>query len=611
MHLPERVGEPDESGSRMTPGPGRSDGAGVPADKRSPLPVVADGPVAGVAPDLSRLQLEALLRELISRADDVLRAHGKLSGLLDAVVSIAGDLSLPVVLRRIVEAAAALADAEYGALGVLDSDHQQLVEFHTVGIDEALREQIGEPPHGHGILGELIADPRPLRLTDLTSHPRSYGFPPHHPAMRSFLGVPIRVRGEVFGNLYLTEKRGGGQFTTEDEEVVSALGVAAAVAIENARLFEETRRRQLWLAASTEITAALLSGRGPHDALELIAKRAQSVADADLVAILVPVDGSDQLVAQVAAGPAADRQQVAGLLVPAERSLSGDVLKSGKPRRIEDAGADPKKWSEADTLVLGPAVVAPLGSTGQVRGVLLVSNMPGGAVFSAAEEEMVTGFAGHAALAMEFARVQSDRERLAVFEDRDRIARDLHDLVIQRLFAVGLGLQGITRLVSRPEVASRIEESVDDLDETVREIRRTIFSLQGARAGTSSLRAQVLEICSEVAGPLGFEPIVRLEGPLDSVVPDDIGGQLVATLREALSNAVRHAAASRVEVAARVDSHNVRLQVSDNGQGIDPTATRRSGLANLSRRAERLGGQLRVDSAPGHGTQLSWQVPLG
>jgi len=365
--------------------------------------------------------------------------------LLDAVLTVGSDLDLPAMLQRIVQAAVELVDASYGALGVLDDSRTRLAQFITVGIDDETHEEIGHLPEGHGILGLLIVDARPLRLPDLREHPDSYGFPPHHPPMRSFLGVPIRVRDEVFGNLYLTDKTSAEVFTDVDEELVVGLAAAAGVAIENARLH---------------------------------------------------------------------------------------------------------------------------------------------------------------------ARVQE----LSLVEDRERIARDLHDTVVQRLFATGLSLQGAAGLIrSDPETAvRRVEDSVDDLDLTVKHIRSAIFGLEAREARIHGVvRSRVLDLVAEAGPMLGFEPTVLFEGPVDSATPVPVATDLLATLREALTNVARHAGASRVEVVVAVDTTDATLRVTDDGSGPPaPGQPRGHGLDNMEARATRRGGTFDIGAATPHGTVVEWSVPV-
>ena len=567
----------------------------------------------GLIPDLGRARLQALLEELVERATNVIAAESRLHRLLDAVVSVASDLSLPDVLRRIVQSSADLVGARYAALGVIGPD-RRLMEFINVGIDDEVRARIGDLPTGGGILGLLIDEPRPIRLHDLAEHPKSFGFPANHPPMRSFLGVPIRVRGEVFGNLYLTEKADGADFTEEDEEIVIALAAAAAVAVENARLFEQTHRREQWLEASTEITGSLLGGGHARQTLNLVAGRARAIADAHLVLLALAGADPDQLVVEVADGLHADRLN--GHVIPVTGTAAGRVYDSGQPEHVLDLAAEPDPDLPDDRIPrkeLGATVLVPLSAGEHILGVLLVARAAGAPPFTDAEMRMVSGFAGHAALTVEYARAQEDRERLLVFEDRDRIARDLHDMVIQRLFAIGLGLQGTSRLISRPDIAGRLTGFVSDLDETIAEVRRTIFALQNeATADATSLRAQILATASEAQRTLGFDPHVRFIGPIDTLADDDVGADLIATLREALANIARHAHAGTAQVSVTADlaTATLELTVTDDGVGIDPDQTRRSGLANLTERAERHGGSLDVDTHPNSGTTLTWRVPV-
>lgn len=377
-----------------------------------------------------------------SQPYQAIRDPDQLHALLDAVLSIGSDLDLAGVLDRIARAACTLTGARYGALGVLDSAGTGLDEFIHVGMDEGAVERIGHLPEGDGILGLLILDPRPLRLDDLSAHPDAVGFPPGHPVMRTFLGVPLRVRGQVFGNLYLTEKDGAAGFTGDDERLVLGLAGAAGIAIENARLH---------------------------------------------------------------------------------------------------------------------ARVAALTTAG----------------------------------------------------DRERIARDLHDTVIQRIFAIGLALQSSVPLVEEPELRSRIEEAVTDLDDTIRQVRTAIFALEPPPAAVQGLRSRVLELCAEAARSLAFEPEVRFSGPIDQQVSQRVAGELLATLREALSNVARHARAGSTEVEIAVAGGHVHLRILDDGIGVDAAAHRSgSGLPNMAARAEALGGSFTFATRPEGGTEVLWRVPI-
>jgi signal transduction histidine kinase len=563
-------------------------------------------------PDLSSLRLDTLLRELADRAGKAIESEGRLEGLLDAVVAVASDLSLPDVLRRIVESACELAGAQYGALGVLDPAGDSLSDFITVGIDDDARGRIGDLPRGRGVLGLLISDPCPLRLPDIAAHDSSYGFPEGHPPMRTFLGVPVRVRGRVFGNLYLTDKRDGRDFTVEDQEVVVALSAAAGVAVENARLFDQSRRRERWLRASHAVTSGLLSGDAVTDELGLVARQARTAAGAAFAAVLVPdADG---------------RLRVAAIDGPGARPLVGQTL-SGTAPGLQDA-LSTQRAARLDPAVLLPirdvsvgaslgglrsGAVAPLAAA-DLLGLFLVASEPPDA-FDEVDLSVMQTFGSQAALAVQFARVQRERRQLAVYQDRDRIARDLHDLVIQRLFAVGLGLQGITRLVGDDAAGVRIGEAIGDIDQTIRDIRRTIFSLQEVpdeEDGTSRLRTELLRAVQEPVAAFGFEPRLNLEGPLDSLVPDEVRPDLLATLREALANVARHARALNVHIEVAVDpaGETLRLVVTDDGTGLPEPLPTGSGLKNMVARAERWRGHCAVSARPGGGTEVRWTVPL-
>jgi signal transduction histidine kinase len=560
------------------------------------------------SPVLPQLRLDDLLAELQSRLGAVRATRDRVHALLEAVVAVGGNLDLEIVLRKIVEAAVPLVQARYGALGVVGDDGR-LIEFIPVGLDEAQIAQIHHWPEGRGLLGTLIRDPRPLRLADLSTHPESHGFPPGHPPMRSFLGVPIRIRDEAYGNLYLAEKEGGGPFDEEDETLLVALAAAAGVAIDNARLYEEARRQGRWLRATAEITRELLSGTPSTQVLTLVTEQALALSGADLAALAVPAGDQQRLVNTHAAGEGAG--EALGLVLPAAESLSGQVLASGHAVAVEDFRNDGRVNPVArEHMPLGWAVLLPLGAPGNVRGVLTVGRDPGSLPFPQQAVEMVTTFAAQAGIVLELAEHRHDSERLAVLQDRDRIARDLHDLVIQRLYATGMSLQGAVPLITRPEVADRVSSAVDALDETIREIRSAIFSLQShGDMKRNGLRAKILEVVEEMTVPLGFAPSLRLVGPLDEDVPGEAGEQLLVALREALSNAARHAGASSVDVTVDCGSDLV-LRVRDNGKGLG-AGSRRSGLANLAERASGLGGGLRVGPAEGGaGTDLEWRVAV-
>ena len=563
---------------------------------------------------LPHLQLDELLAELQARLQAVPAARDRMRALLEAVVAIGSGLDLESTLRRIVETAVDLVDATYGALGVI-GEGKRLAEFIPVGLSQEEIGRVHHWPEGRGLLGLLIEDPRPLRLADICEHPASSGFPDGHPPMRSFLGVPVRVRDEVFGNLYLTNKRGGGEFTEDDEAVLVALGAAAGVAVENARLYEAARLQQRWIQASAEVATRLLSGSQPAEVLAGITRQALELSGADLAVLALPDDEGRRLTITYAEGEGADATR--GLVLPAGHSLSGRVLATGEPVTSGDFAADERAAAAARGAMsqIGPAIVFPLGAPGNVRGVLTVGRRHGAALFPPAQADVVASFAAQAGIALELAATRTEAQRLSLYEDRDRIARDLHDLVIQRLYATGMSLEGTMPMITRPEVASRISNAVDAMDETIKEIRATIFDLQARDTARPDLRTDIVNVVEDMTPLLGFAPSLRLGAGLGGEIKPEVAEQALAALREALSNAARHAAASRVDVTVDAGTDGLLIvQVTDNGTGI-PADGRRSGLRNLASRAEKLGGELRLGpaepDAPSPGTRLEWRVPLG
>ncbi|WP_189449464.1 sensor histidine kinase [Streptomyces abikoensis] len=558
---------------------------------------------------MPQLRLDELLDELQARIDDARGTRDRVHSLLEAVLAVGRDLDLTHVLRSIVEAAATLVDARYAALGVIGPDGRSLGQFLTVGLSPEEIDAIGPFPSGHGILGELIRHPEPLRLADLGTHPASHGFPAHHPPMRTFLGVPIRVREEVFGNLYLTDKRGGQEFDAEDEAVLTTLSVAAGVAIDNARLYEASQRQHRWLQASGEITSSLLSGRARLDVLELIAARARDIAGAALADVSVAVS-EDELRVELATGTGAGARQ--GLVVPMKGTLPGAAYREGRPVTSKNLCEDERFTAGPGRITdLGAAVAVPLGTTGDsARGVLLLARTAGEPAFTEDEIRPLEGFAGQAALALELAERRRDAEQLALLEDRDRIARDLHDLAIQRLFATGMTLQSATRFIDHSGAAERVTRAVGDLDETIKIIRSTIFGLRARECEAGpTLRARAARAVGEAAATLGFPPRLTMEGLIDTDVPPQVADHVMAVLGEALSNTARHAHATRVEVDLRATGKRTVLTVTDNGVGI-PEGGRRSGLANLAERAHSVGGTFEFTAPPEGGSRLVWSAPL-
>lgn len=511
-------------------------------------------------------------------------------GLLDAITTISSELDLQVVLRRIAQAAADLADAEYAALGVV-SPEGHLSQFVTVGLDPEAIAAIGPFPHGRGLLGELITDPQPLRLGQLDQHPSSVGFPAHHPQMKSFLGVPIRVHGRVFGNLYLTDKR-SGDFDEADEEIVNGLAAAAGISIENARLYEQSRRREQNADAGAEITRSLLSDGDSEVVLELVGQRIGDLLGAELG--LIALRQGEQLVVEVVWGG-----EGVGTVLDA-RALLSRVLASESPVTLDPAEL-PALWPGAE---IATAAAVSVG-----KGFCLAARTAPARPFSTAELTDLAAFAAQATVALELAQRRREAERLTVYADRDRIARDLHDLVIQRLFATGMQLEGAVRQIDSPPVQARVRQAVDDLDQTIKEIRSTIYALShDVLADSSSLRARLLEVLDAAEEMLGFAPSVRMSGLLDTAVSESVGEHVLSVLREALSNVARHAGASTVDVDVEADS-DVLVRVVDNGVGLADNG-RRSGLQHMAERAVLAGGTFTAARRRTGGTELEWRAPL-
>ena len=533
--------------------------------------------------------------------------------LVAAHATIFGQLELDAVLDRIVEAACDLVGARYGALGVTRQQSEggshtgALERFIQHGMDDDTVRRIGRWPQGVGLLGAVIDGSRPIRLRELRDEPRSSGFPPNHPPMHSFLGVPIRVRDAVFGNLYLAEAA-AGEFTAQDETLVISLARTAAIAIENARLFEQSRLRQRWLEASTEITRRLLSAGGAEP-LELIAHRIREIADADIVTVVLPNGQPDELMMEVAVGQNADRLR--GLRYPASGSLAGLAIRTGQPVLIGDALQQTNYLVRLKKAVLvGPVMVLPLAAHGHSRGALLVGRAAGRRRFVEADLEMSSMFANHAALALEISDARSAQQRMVLLEDRDRIARDLHDHVIQRIFAAGLSIESIASRLSDPAQTTKLTQVTADLDDTIRQLRASIFQLRGPLGGGGpSLRDELLSIMDETTDGLGFSPRAVFEGPVDTLIPRALYDDIAAVVREGLTNVARHARAAAAEVELSVTANRIRLTVRDDGQGVGDHPPG-NGLVNLRRRAENRAGSLALTDSTSKGTELSWTIPL-
>lgn len=567
-----------------------------------PVGLGAENATHPLGDTLSQLRLRELLMEVQDRVEQIVEGRDRLDGLVDAMLVVTSGLELDQTLRTIVHTAIELVDAQYGALGVRGFDHE-LVEFIYEGIDESMRERIGHLPEGRGVLGVLIDDPKPIRLDNISHHPASVGFPPDHPPMRTFLGVPVRIRNEVFGNLYLTEKANGQPFSEDDEVLVQALAAAAGIAIENARLYEHSKVRQSWIEATRDIGTELLAGTDPATVFRMVADESRKLSGAKLTLVAVPADSDepaaevDELVVTATAGDAPEGSLRA---IPTEGTLIGDAFLQRTPCRFDSLELVP------DTARTGPALVLPLRTSDAVAGVLVAARSPGSPPFSADELDIMAAFADQAALAWQLATTQRRMRELDVLSDRDRIARDLHDHVIQRLFAVGLALQGTIPRTHKPEVRQRLTECVDDLQSVIQEIRTAIFDLHGGNGGITRLRQRLDEAVVKFAGP-EMRTSVQFSGPL-SVVDPTLADHAEAVVREAVSNAVRHAQAKMLTVNVAVGD-DLCIEVVDDGCGIAGDITG-SGLTNLGQRADDVGGEFVIEAAPAGGTKLRWSAPL-
>jgi signal transduction histidine kinase len=552
-------------------------------------------------PDEPRGELDLALDNLVARARDVLAIQGRLRSLLRANQAVVEQLDLPVVLERIVASAVELVDAKYGALGVVAADGT-LEQFINVGMTPDQIVAIGHLPQGHGLLGALIEHPHPIRLERLADDERSVGFPAAHPPMGAFLGVPVRVREEVYGNLYLS-REDTRAFSSEDEQLVIALAATAGVAIENARLFAETQRRQAWSAASAEFTANLLAPEN-GDAVGTLAGRILELSSADVVWVLLPGENPAELTVGIARG--VDEENMQGSVITEIESLAASVIRGGQPRQVDD-GID-LGFTLSDGRSLGPAMAVPLMTAGLAEGVLLVARMQRGRPFAVTDLEMAADFAGQASVAMELEAARADRQRMVVLEDRGRIARDLHDHVIQQLFGTGLELQSIVGTLPMGPASDRIMQSVTDLDATISQIRTIIFALSAQSAqAPGSVRHSIIDLANELAPAMQSTPSVSFAGPVDLIVTDELAGDVIAVAREALVNVVKHSGATRTSVTLAVRDGEVVLEVVDDGHGFE-SAVRRSGIANLEHRAVSRGGAFDVQSSEG-GTRLLWTVP--
>lgn len=575
----------------------------------------SEPPGDGVPPSWlanAAFDLGGLLEELRDRAQASNLAQERLAALLDAVMAVSADLDLADVLTRIVRSACELVGAKYGALGVLGPDGEHLVEFVSQGLSKPAQEAIGDLPHGHGVLGLLIREPRPRRLPDIAVHPDAYGFPPNHPPMHSFLGVPVRIRDEVFGNLYLTEKKGRADFTSDDEAILVALAAAAGIAIDNARLYERSRSQRRWLETTAEVTQLLLEGSDEGSAMGFLATRTRELAQAQLAMVALYDEVGDLVVRAVQSGEPSGaavrpdvvlgtvlRQRHWREVVAAQESVL--LLTRVGDSALDALSTDVRGLGAADPH--GPTALLPITVGDDEVGVIGVAWAADAETFVGDVVPPLSALAQQMGLALVAARSQRDRSWLAMLEDRDRIARDMHDHVIQRLFATGLSLQAAARL-AEPAVRDRLDEAVDDLDAAIKDIRRTIFELHRA-SPTRELREEIAELVRVSTKALGFAPDLAIDGSLEGLTAD-LEADLVAVLREGLANVARHAHASSASVRVTSDDA-IQVEVADDGVGVASTVVY-SGLDNLRTRAESHGGSLTLRPRLPRGTVLVWQA---
>lgn len=536
------------------------------------------------------------------------QSRDRKDALLEAGLTLASELSLPIVLQRIVDLAVQVTDARYGALGVIGKDGS-LVEFVTTGISARQRREIGAVPRGKGLLGYLITHPKPVRVANMAKHPRSAGFPAHHPPMTSFLGAPVLAMGKVYGNIYLTDKRGDREFSAEDEVSMIVLATQAGVAIANASLYEETRVRERWLDALHDITSEILAGADPDKVLPRIAEDARTLANAEMAIVINTTAVPGELTVAVAAGR--NTAGLEGQSVPATKSISGEVIRTGKPIVFEDASSQRNAYPPIIKAArIGPAIFVPLRVRGQATGTLMVANQKGGRVFEERTLRLVETFADQASVAIEYARSQGDRRRLGLMEERERIAKELHDGIIQSLFAVGMKLQSTALISGSAEVSGRVEGAVVELDRVIRDLRNYIFGLRPGILADRQLDQALRVLGEEVQERSRIAVGVDIDAETASAMSAH-SHELVQLTREALSNVVRHAGASHAQVRLARNGSGAVLTIEDDGVGFNtrsPSAG--NGLRNMRERAVKLGGGFNVTSRKGKGTLLRITVPL-
>jgi signal transduction histidine kinase len=535
------------------------------------------------------------------------RTSARLESLIAANRAIVAELSLDTLLHLIAETAREVLGAEYAALGLVRPDGE-IEQVIYSGVDESTLAALHEMAQGGGPLSHLLTRSAsgPARLRPLTDDAPLTLIPSTQPLVKSLLAVAVRTSNSFYGNLYLGNRVGAAAFTAEDQDLVVALAATAGIAIENARLYEESHRRQEWLHASAEVSQRLLSGGDTATvALQSIADFVQQLAPADLVSVVLPLAGqADMLEVAVAAGQGAT--ELRGMKYQIHDSVAWQAMQSGHGLVMSDADRREGVYLHVRAVVPARQVMAlPLQGEAVAHGAIVVVRT-NAVAFTASDLEMAEDFANQATLALELAQARQDRHRLAVLEDRARIARDLHDHVVQKLFAVGLTLQGTGKLLPDPVLRERLAGTVRDLDDTIRSIRTAIFQLQEPRAPRTSARSRVRSVLADLTPALGFGPIAQFEGPLDTMLDETLAAEVEEVLRESLADIAAHAGASTVTVNLTTDGRSLRTTVTDDGRGAHGT---RTGLAELRRRAERRGGHLDLERST-EGGVLRWTVPI-
>ncbi|WP_264040106.1 GAF domain-containing sensor histidine kinase [Mycobacterium paraffinicum] len=540
--------------------------------------------------------------------DELVAERQQMGQLLQVAIEIGSDLELDAVLHRILAAAIGMTGARYGAIGVWSSEGT-LASFVHSGMDPDTVGLVGHLPVGKGVLGALRDRTEPLRLAQLSDHPAAVGFPEHHPPMGAFLGMPVIIRGAVFGSLYVTDDRPGRAFSEADEVTVRALASAASVAIDNARLFDRVRAGARWTDASREISTALLSESHPDTPpLQLIAEWAAELTDAEQAIVLVPADPDqssedvDRLVVSAAVGLHAN--EVVGQEVPVRGSTTGEVFRSGRPLLTETFRRPIPAFTDVGER---PAILVPLRSDQQTLGVIVVARNTDAQPFDEEHLDLVRDFGDHAAIALTLATERRNSRDLNVLVDRERIARDLHDQVISRVFAVGMELQGVVARLRSPQLAVRVTQSVDELQAVIGDIRRTVFDLQHPPARRRSLAERVQDAFARLTDDDNEGTTLRMAGTM-TAVSDELAEHAEAVVCEALGNAVRHSCAATIAVEVSV-TDELLIEITDDGRGAALDRQSR-GLDEITRRAKDLGGDCAITNPAGGGTRVRWSAPL-